>query len=100
WCRKEYVRVEGEAMNQAKTFFLMVILTIILVVLGSIIGGKNGAVFAFAVALLMNLVTYWFSDRIVLAMYRAKEVSEAQAPELYSVVASLSQRASIPMPRG
>jgi heat shock protein HtpX len=86
-------------MNQAKTFFLMVILTIILVALGSLIGGKNGAVLAFAVALIMNLVTYWFSDRIVLAMYRAKEVSEAEAPELYSVVASLSQRASIPMPR-
>jgi heat shock protein HtpX len=86
-------------MNQAKTFFLMVVLTIILVALGSVIGGRNGATMAFGVALIMNLISYWFSDRIVLAMYRAKEVSEAEAPELYSIVAGLSQRAAIPMPR-
>ncbi len=86
-------------MNQAKTFFLMVLLTIIFVALGSMIGGKNGAMVAFVVALVMNLVSYWFSDRIVLAMYRAREVSESEAPELYAVVASLSQKASIPMPR-
>jgi heat shock protein HtpX len=86
-------------MNQAKTFFLMVILTIILVALGSLVGGGNGATIAFGIALVMNLVSYWFSDRIVLAMYGAKEVSEAQAPELYSIVATLSQRAAIPMPR-
>ena len=86
-------------MNQAKTFFLMVVLTVILVGLGSLIGGKNGAVLAFGVALAMNMVTYWFSDRIVLSMYNAREVSEAEAPDLYAIVASLSQRASIPMPR-
>lgn len=86
-------------MNQAKTFFLMVVLTIIFVALGSMIGGQSGAYVMFAIALVMNLVTYWFSDRIVLAMYSAREVSESEAPELYSVVATLSQRASIPMPR-
>jgi heat shock protein HtpX len=86
-------------MNQAKTFFLMVVLTIILVGLGSLIGGKNGATLAFAIALVMNMVSYWFSDRIVLAMYGAREVTEAEAPELYAIVASLSQRASLPMPR-
>ncbi len=86
-------------MNQAKTFFLMVILTIIFVALGSLIGGQNGAMLAFAIALVMNLVTYWFSDRIVLAMYHAREASEREAPELYATVASLSQKASIPMPR-
>jgi heat shock protein HtpX len=86
-------------MNQAKTFLLMVVLTIILVALGSMIGGRNGAALAFVIALVMNLVSYWFSDRIVLAMYSAKEVSEGQAPELYGIVASLAQRASIPMPR-
>ena len=86
-------------MNQVKTFFLMVVLTIIFVALGSLLAGRNGAVLAFAVALAMNLVTYWFSDRIVLAMYRAKEVSEAETPELYSIVASLAQRASMPMPK-
>ena len=86
-------------MNQAKTFLLMVVLTIIFVALGSMIGGQNGAMIAFVVALAMNLVSYWFSDRIVLAMYSAREVSEGEAPELYGVVASLSQKASIPMPR-
>ncbi len=86
-------------MNQAKTFFLMVMLTVILVGLGSVIGGQNGAVLAFAVALAMNFVSYWFSDRIVLSMYRAREVTESQAPDLWNIVASLSQRASIPMPR-
>jgi heat shock protein HtpX len=86
-------------MNQAKTFFLMVVLTIIFVALGSMIGGKSGAYVAFAVALAMNLVSYWFSDRIVLAMYSAREITESEAPDLYSVVATLSQRASIPMPR-
>ena len=86
-------------MNQAKTFFLMVVLTIILVGLGSMIGGKNGAVLAFGVALAINMVSYWFSDRIVLAMYRAQEVTESEAPDLYSIVATLAQRASLPMPR-
>jgi heat shock protein HtpX len=86
-------------MNQAKTFFLMVVLTIILVALGSLIGGRNGATIAFAVALVMNLVSYWFSDRIVLKMYGAREVSEAEAPQLYGLVANLAQKASIPMPR-
>src|SRR5512135_461025 len=86
-------------MNQAKTFLLMVVLTIIFVALGSMIGGKSGAYVAFAVALAMNLVSYWFSDRIVLAMYSAREVTESEAPDLYSVVPTLSQRASIPMPR-
>jgi heat shock protein HtpX len=86
-------------MNQAKTFFLMVVLTIIFVALGSMIGGKSGATIALAVALVMNFVSYWFSDRIVLAMYRARQVTEHEAPNLYSMIASLSQRASLPMPR-
>ena len=89
----------GGYMNRVKTFFLMVVLTIILVALGSLIGGKNGAMLMFVISLGMNFVSYWFSDRIVLAMYRAQPVDESQAPELYSTVAALAQRASIPMPR-
>jgi len=77
----------------------MVFLTIILVALGSMMGGRSGAYIAFLVALIMNLVSYWFSDRIVLAMYNAKPVSENEAPHLYSIVYNLSQKASIPMPR-
>jgi heat shock protein HtpX len=86
-------------MNQAKTFFLMVVLTIIFVALGSMIGGAHGGMIAFAVALIMNFVSYWFSDRIVLSMYGARQVTESEAPNLYGIIASLSQKASLPMPR-
>jgi heat shock protein HtpX len=86
-------------MNQAKTFFLMVALTVVLVALGSLIGGSTGGYIAFMIAFVMNFVSYWFCDRIVLAMYRAREVSESEAPLLYGIVSGLSQKASIPMPR-
>lgn len=86
-------------MNTLKTFFLMVVLTVILVGLGGIIGGRSGAMIAFAVAFLLNFVSYWFCDRIVLKMYGAREVSEREAPQLYSSVASLAGRDSLPMPR-
>jgi len=86
-------------MNRMKTFFLMVVLTIILVALGSLIGGQHGAFIAFFIALTMNLISYWFCDKIVLRMYRAQEVSERESPELYAIVSSLAQKASIPMPR-
>jgi heat shock protein HtpX len=86
-------------MNQAKTFFLMVVLTVIFVALGSMIGGQSGAYIAFMVAFAMNFVSYWFCDKIVLRMYGARQVSEGEAPELYNIVASLAQKASIPIPR-
>jgi heat shock protein HtpX len=86
-------------MNQTKTFLLMVVLTIILVALGSLIGGTSGGMIAFCIAFIMNFVSYWFSDKIVLKMSGAKPVSESEAPELYAIVASLAQKASIPMPK-
>lgn len=86
-------------MNQTKTFLLMVVLTIILVALGSLIGGRSGGMIAFMIAFIMNFVSYWFSDKIVLKMSGAKPVSESEAPELYAIVASLAQKASIPIPR-
>lgn len=86
-------------MNRFKTFFLMTVLTIILVGLGSLIGGRSGAMIAFMMALVMNAVSYWFCDKIVLSMYGAKQVSEQDAPALCRTVASLAQRASIPMPK-
>ena len=86
-------------MNQTKTFFLMVVLTIIFVALGSMIGGRDGGMIAFFIALVMNFISYWFCDKIVLKMYRAQEVSEAEAPQLHAMVSSLAQKASIPMPR-
>jgi heat shock protein HtpX len=86
-------------MNQFKTFFLMLILTVLLVLVGSVIGGRNGAIYFFIFAALINFVTYWFSDKIVLRMYRAKEVSQSEAPELYQIVGELTNKASLPMPR-
>src|SRR5512137_1746617 len=86
-------------MNQTKTFILMVVLTIILVALGSLIGGSSGGMIAFCIAFIMNFVSYWFSDKIILKMYGAQPVSEGEAPQLYATVASLAQKASIPMPR-
>ena len=86
-------------MNQVKTLFLMVVLTVILVALGGMIGGRSGGQIAFVIALGMNFVSYWFCDKIVLSMYGAAQVSEAEAPQLYRTVASLAQKAGLPMPR-
>jgi heat shock protein HtpX len=86
-------------MNQFKTFFLMLVLTVLFILVGSVIGGKSGAIYAFVFAALMNFVTYWFSDKIVLRMYGAKEVDQSEAPELYQVVGELTNKAGLPMPK-
>jgi heat shock protein HtpX len=86
-------------MNTTKTFLLMGILTVLLVVVGNLIGGQNGMVMAFIFAIVMNFGTYWFSDRIVLAMYRAKELNETEEPKLFQIIRELSARADLPMPR-
>ncbi len=86
-------------MNQFRTFLLMLVLTALFILVGSAIGGKNGAVYAFVFAALMNFFAYWFSDKIVLRMYRAQEVSQAEAPELYQIVGELTNKASLPMPK-
>lgn len=77
----------------------MLILTGIFILVGTAIGGKSGAIYAFVFAGLMNFVMYWFSDKIVLRMYRAKEVSQGEAPELYQIVGELVNKASLPMPK-
>lgn len=86
-------------MNNIKTLFLLVTLTLILIWAGAAMGGKQGMTIAFIFALGMNFFAYWFSDKIVLKMYRAKEVTEAEAPDLYGIVRRLAQKAEIPMPR-
>lgn len=86
-------------MNGLKTMVLMVALTLMLVAIGGVIGGKSGMTFALIMAFGMNFITYWFSDKIVLRMYRAKEVSESEAPELFGMVRRLAHRAELPMPR-
>ncbi len=77
----------------------MVFMTVLLVFVGAAIGGRGGMVFAFGLAVIMNFGSYWFSDKIVLRMYHAQPVNEAEAPELYSIVRNLSRKASMPMPK-
>jgi len=86
-------------MNTVKTIGLMVFMTLLLVFVGAAIGGRSGMIFAFGLAVLMNFGSYWFSDKIVLRMYRAQPVSEAEAPELYAIVRTLVQKAGMPMPK-
>ena len=85
--------------NTMKTGFLLVLLTVLFVAVGSYVGGQSGMVMAFAFAVLMNAGAYWFSDKIVLRMYRAREVSEAEAPDLHSMVHRLATAAGVPMPK-
>ncbi len=82
-----------------KTTVLLGALTGLLMLLGGLIGGSQGLVLAFIFAAVMNLGSYWFSDRIVLAAYGAQKLDASSAPELYSIVQELSQAAGIPMPR-
>jgi heat shock protein HtpX len=86
-------------MNSIKTVFLLGALTGLLMLIGGWFGGQHGVVIAFFFAVVMNFGSYWFSDKIVLAMYRAKAVSESEAPELYTMVRNLALRGSMPMPR-
>jgi len=86
-------------MNMLKTGVLLVALTALIVFIGGLIGGTNGTIIAFAIALVMNLGSYWFSDKIVLTMYRAKPITEAEAPDLYSLVGRLTTEAGLPMPK-
>ncbi|MBI1818971.1 MAG: zinc metalloprotease HtpX [Nitrospirae bacterium] len=86
-------------MNNLKTTFLLVLLTLLLIFAGNLIGGRGGAMIAFVIAMGMNFISYWFSDKIVLAMYRAKEVTENEAPALYTAVRMLVTRANLPMPK-
>ncbi len=86
-------------MNQVKTVVLLTFLAALLVVIGGVIGGKNGATIALVIALVMNFGSYWFSDKIVLRMYNAQEVTEAELPDLYRLVRQLTQQAGLPMPR-
>ena len=86
-------------MNRIKTTFLLTCLTLLLVAMGSAIGGRSGMIIAFVIAGGMNFFSYWYSDKIVLKMYKAREVSETESPAFYGMVKRLSQRANMPMPK-
>ncbi len=85
--------------NQIKTFFFMVVLTLLLIWLGNLFGGRVGMLYALILAGALNFFSYWFSDRIVLSMYRAKEVSPEEAPSLHRMVEELAIKAGIPKPK-
>ena len=86
-------------MNTIKTALLLGAMTGILMLIGGLFGGQQGVVIAFIFAMVMNFGSYWFSDKIVLRMYKAQAVSENEAPELYAMVKNLALKASMPMPR-
>jgi heat shock protein HtpX len=96
-CRQH--RKEWFLMSSLKTFVLMGLLTILLVLAGSALGGHQGAILAFILALAMNMGSYWFSDKIVLKMYRARPIERQEMPQLFDMVQRLAQRAHLPMPR-
>lgn len=85
--------------NTFKTGILLACLTALIVVIGRYFGGQQGMIIAFIFAMLMNFGSYWFSDKIVLKMYRAKEVAPNEAPELHSIVSTLAMKANIPKPK-
>lgn len=85
-------------MNTLKTAFLLTILTLLLVFIGSLFG-KSGMVIALVLAIVMNFTSYWFSDKIVLAMYRGKRVDESTHPRLTGIVRRTAQKANLPMPK-
>jgi len=85
--------------NVFKTALLLAVLTAMLVLIGGAIGGRHGMAIALVMAFVMNFVSYWWSDKIVLAMYGAQPVDEASAPDLYSMVRRLATKAGVPMPK-
>jgi heat shock protein HtpX len=85
--------------NTFKTAVLLAGLTAFFLIIGQYLGGRTGLIIAFAFAVVMNIGSYWFSDKIVLTMYRAREVTPSEAPELHQIVAELAQNAGLPMPR-
>ncbi|MHB1686625.1 MAG: zinc metalloprotease HtpX [Ignavibacteriaceae bacterium] len=86
-------------MNTLKTVFLMTLMMVLFLFVGYLVGGRSGMTIAFFFSLAMNFGSYWFSDKVVLSMYHAKQVDYNTAPELYSIVQELSHSANLPMPK-
>lgn len=85
--------------SQLKTLLLLALLTGIIMAIGGMVGGRNGVMIAFVIAMIMNVGSYWCSDSIVLRMYRAQEVSPQEAPMLHQIVEELAANAGVPKPR-
>jgi len=86
-------------MNTTKTIVLMVGLTVLLIFVGGALAGRQGIIIAFIFAMAMNMFSYWFSDKIVLRMYDAREVTEAESPMLWGVTHDLALKMNMPMPK-
>jgi heat shock protein HtpX len=85
--------------NMVKTTLFLGLLTGLFIAVGGLLGGRSGMMMAFVFALIMNFVSYWFSDKIVLKMYSAQPLGESEAPVVHRIVRSLATRAGIPMPK-
>lgn len=86
-------------MNAIKTAALMTAMMVLFILVGGALAGETGVIIAFIISLAMNFGSYWFSDKVVLSMYKAKEVSEEQAPDLHKMVKRLAANADLPMPK-
>jgi heat shock protein HtpX len=86
-------------MNTIKTGILMALMTVLLVIIGQLLGGRQGALIALIMAAVMNFISYWSSDKIALARYRAKPITRDQSPELYNLVEGLANNGGLPMPK-
>ncbi len=84
--------------NNIKTFLLMIVLTVLFIAVGSILGGKEGAIIAFTIATITNFFAYWFSDKMVLKRYNAQEISSPD-DRLFNIVQNLRRKADLPMPK-
>ncbi|MGB8427105.1 MAG: zinc metalloprotease HtpX, partial [Desulfobacterales bacterium] len=85
--------------NQIKTTVLLAALTAFIIWIGQVLGGRQGMVIALVLAAGMNFFSYWYSDKIVLKMYHAREATRQQAPEVFDIVGRLTQNAGLPMPK-
>jgi len=85
--------------NQIRTTILLAVMTAFILWIGQLLGGRQGMIIALVVAAGMNFFSYWYSDKMVLKMYRAREVTPQQAPEIYAMVRTLTRNAGLPMPR-
>lgn len=85
--------------NSIRTVFLMTLAVVLFMLVGQVLGGSTGLIIAFVVAMIMNFVSYWKSDKIVLRMYKAQEVDRGSHPKLYGMIEDLSRRADLPMPK-
>ena len=86
-------------MNRVKSVMLLTLLSLILMAIGGVVGGQNGAMAMFLISLAINFYTYWNSDKMALRAYNAQPLAESQVPELYELVRELCRKAELPMPR-